>query len=136
MSSALIRIVGGLSLGLLVVFAVLVGGHVTSHADSVSVAHADRLTSPSLLKKFDAAISAEALCHDKAPKKRHCRHAGRATAVVIEPANKRKSGKLASIEMSRSDLSSATLATGARSDELHLRLSYGAVYAATRRMHI
>jgi hypothetical protein len=136
MSGALTRIVGGLSFGLLMALLLLGAGAETSHANGISGTRAERFASKLQLKKLDAIVIADALCRNKSPKKRHCRHVGRATAAAVEPGTKRKASKFTSTELSPPISPSARLPGGPRSDALHLRLSYGAVYAATRRMHI
>jgi hypothetical protein len=130
MSSALTRISRGLSLGLLMALVLFFSGD--ANASAARIASAAEL---SLERAIGPVAIADPACQHK-PKKRHCRHAGRATAAIIEIATKRRVVRSTSAHADLPFAAPAEAATGHRSDELHLRQSYGSVYAATRRMHI
>jgi hypothetical protein len=130
MSSALTRISRGLSLGLLMALVLFFSGD--ANASAARIASAAEL---SLERAIGPVAIADPACQHK-PKKRHCRHAGRATAAIIETGTKRRVVRSTSAHAHLPFAAPSEAATGHRSDELHLRQSYGSVYAATRRMHI
>lgn len=130
MSSALTRVVRGLSLGLLMAFVIFFSND--ADASAARIASAAEL---SLERAIGPVAIADPACQHK-PKKRHCRHAGRATAAVIETGTKRRVVKPTSSHADLPFAAPAEAATRHRSDGFHLRQSYGSVYAATRRMHI
>lgn len=128
MSGSLTHIIKGLSLGLLMAFAIFFAGD--AHASPERIALPVDLS----LKQEIGAVAA-ALCHH-APKKRHCKRAGHAVATIVEPGARRKAGKPEARDVPAPIAASTAESAIHRSDGPHLGLSYGAVYAATRRMHI
>ena len=130
MTKFLTNTIKGLSLGLIVAFALLAASDASATPARAAVPAVHLL-----LDKIEAAVVIDTRCRHK-PKKRHCKHAGRLTATAIEAGTKRKATKPATAHLAITIAAHVPEATIHRSDGQHLRSSYGGIYAATRRMHI
>lgn len=132
MSRSLTDILKGLAIGLLAIFVVLMAlgtsadaARVDDPAPEMSRAH---LSSQHL---------SGSLCHHQLPKKHRCKLAPRAAASMLDPVAKRKCGEpVASASIPLPDKQLGIAAASSWNSGPHLHLSYNAVYATTRRMHI
>jgi hypothetical protein len=132
MRRSLTGIIKSLCTGLLITLAVL-----SAHAPDARAIATER---PAVLMLEEALASParpEALCRHKEPKKHRCKHVGRATTTLIDITAKRKIGDDVAAHDGSIPCSAPRVAgLSCKGYAEHLRLSFGAVYATTRRMHI
>lgn len=119
-------------MGLLMTLAVL-----AAYAPDTRATEAKRPAASVMQEDAGVQARSDTLCRHQEPKKHRCKHIGRATATLIDTSAKRKHGE-DTATLDGPSPCALRLAVGLNSKGYadHLRLSFNAVYAATRRMHI
>lgn len=131
MARSLTDILKGLTTGLLAIFVVLM-----ALGTSADAARVDDPVPGMARAHLSSQHLSGSICHHQLPKKHRCKLAPRATASMLDPVAKRKCGEpVASANIPLPKQLGAARANS-WSTGPHLHLSYDAVYAATRRMHI